>query len=127
MFRYQKGGYIDLFPENNFQAQKLEYAEVKEKSIMLSSGYRMPLVGLGTWQINDEESVRTAIEAAVEAGYRHIDTALAYQNEAFIGKALRNLFNQRKVRREDMFIVTKPFCCFKIVGLLSAAPNQWHA
>jgi 2,5-diketo-D-gluconate reductase A len=48
---------------------------------------RMPLLGFGTWQISNRDAV-AATGQALEAGYRHIDTASAYGNEAGIGKAL---------------------------------------
>uniref|UniRef100_UPI0037E8EE5B aldose reductase-related protein 2 isoform X2 n=1 Tax=Semicossyphus pulcher TaxID=241346 RepID=UPI0037E8EE5B len=51
--------------------------------------------------------VQGAVEAAVAAGYRHIDTAYDYRNEADIGKALRSKMQQGIIRREDMFIVSK--------------------
>ena len=56
-----------------------------EPAATLPAG-RMPLLGFGTWQISDADAVGTT--GALEAGYRHIDTATAYGNEAGIGKAL---------------------------------------
>lgn len=52
-------------------------------------------------------SVQGAVEAAIAAGYRHIDTAYSYGNEVEIGKALRSKMQQGIIRREDMFIVSK--------------------
>jgi len=52
-------------------------------------------------------SVQGAVEAAIAAGYRHIDTAHSYRNEVDIGKALRSKVQQGVVRREDMFVVSK--------------------
>lgn len=52
-------------------------------------------------------SIQGAVEAAIAAGYRHIDTAYSYSNEADIGKALRAKMQQGIIRREDMFIVSK--------------------
>lgn len=48
-----------------------------------------------------------AVDAALEQGYRHIDTAFMYQNEAAIGKTLKKWFDSGKLKREDVFIVTK--------------------
>ena len=48
-----------------------------------------------------------AVETAIAAGYRHIDTAYNYNNEVEIGKALRSKMQQNIIRREDMFIVSK--------------------
>jgi Aldo/keto reductases, related to diketogulonate reductase len=48
-----------------------------------------------------------ALDAALEAGYRHIDTAYVYENEAAIGRVLAKWLNSGKVKREELFIVTK--------------------
>lgn len=52
-------------------------------------------------------SVQGAVEAAIAAGYRHIDTAHSYKNETDIGKALRSMMQQGVIRHQDMFIVSK--------------------
>lgn len=75
-------------------------------SCVQSHEMRMPVIGLGTWQATDQQ-IETAINAAIDVGYRHIDTAFVYMNESAIGKALKKLFENGKVRREDLFIVTK--------------------
>ncbi|XP_039282848.1 aldo-keto reductase family 1 member A1-B, partial [Nilaparvata lugens] len=74
--------------------------------ISLSSGYSMPVLGLGTWQATPEV-VRDAVLSALEIGYRHIDTAYNYKNEAAIGEALQEWLKQEGNRREDIFITTK--------------------
>jgi 2,5-diketo-D-gluconate reductase A len=66
------------------------------------SGARMPLLGFGTWQIRNSDAP-AAIAAALEAGYRHIDTATGYANEAGIGKGLRTA----GLPRESVFLTTK--------------------
>jgi len=53
------------------------------------------------------EEVSVAVDVALEVGYRHIDTAFMYQNEAAIGKTLKKWFDSGKLKREDVFIVTK--------------------
>ncbi|KAG8012991.1 Aldose reductase-related protein 2 [Nibea albiflora] len=79
------------------------------RTIELNDGSRMPVLGLGTWKSSHlpRSSVQGAVEAAIAAGYRHIDTAYSYGNEADIGKALRSKMQQGIIRREDMFIVSK--------------------
>jgi 2,5-diketo-D-gluconate reductase A len=62
----------------------------------------MPLLGFGTWQISNSEAPR-AVAYALEAGYRHIDTATAYHNEGGIGKA----FTSAALARESVFVTTK--------------------
>jgi predicted aldo/keto reductase-like oxidoreductase len=53
------------------------------------------------------EEVSVAVDVALEVGYRHIDTAFMYQNEAAIGKTLKKWFDAGKLKREDIFLVTK--------------------
>ena len=57
--------------------------------IKLQDGNVMPQLGLGVWQASNEEVI-TAIQKALEVGYRSIDTAAAYKNEEGVGKALKN-------------------------------------
>ncbi|RCN32339.1 oxidoreductase, aldo/keto reductase family protein [Ancylostoma caninum] len=75
-------------------------------TITLSNGVKMPLVGLGTWQSTPDE-VKAAVKAAIETGYRLIDTAACYQNEGAIGEAIQELIQAGKIKREDLFITTK--------------------
>ncbi|MEW2480905.1 aldo/keto reductase [Mycobacterium sp. NPDC049093] len=70
--------------------------------VTLNDGNSVPQVGLGVWQTPAEETVR-AVSAALQAGYRHIDTAAAYRNEAETGRGLVD----SGVPREDVFLVTK--------------------
>jgi diketogulonate reductase-like aldo/keto reductase len=70
---------------------------------VLADGNEIPLLGLGVWQVPDGRACEDAVRWALELGYRHIDTAQAYGNEASVGRALRD----SGVRREDVFITTK--------------------
>ncbi|XP_056637341.1 uncharacterized protein LOC130445626 [Diorhabda sublineata] len=70
-------------------------------------GQKIPSIGLGTWMSTDETELETALNAAIEAGYRHIDTAIVYHNESLIGRILKGWFSSGKLRREDFFITTK--------------------
>jgi 2,5-diketo-D-gluconate reductase B len=65
-------------------------------------GARIPLVGLGTWELRGRACARV-VEQALRLGYRHIDTAEMYDNEREVGEALR----ASGVRREDVFVTTK--------------------
>lgn len=69
----------------------------------LSTGARMPRLGLGVWQVPDEPVCEQAVRWALEAGYRLIDTAQLYGNEASVGRAIRD----SGVPREEIFLTTK--------------------
>lgn len=74
----------------------------KQLRVELGDGHVIPQVGLGVWQTPDDVAV-TAVQTALAAGYRHVDTAAAYQNEKGVGAGLR----ASGVAREDVFITTK--------------------
>ena len=71
--------------------------------VKLADGNQLPLLGLGVWQVPDGGTCEQAVRWALELGYRHIDTAQAYGNEASVGKALRD----SGVPRDEVFITTK--------------------
>lgn len=71
-------------------------------NVELNNGISIPQVGYGVFQIPDDET-QAAVEGALEAGYRHIDTAAAYQNEAGVGAAIK----ASGLAREDIFVTTK--------------------
>lgn len=75
---------------------------ILEEKYTLSNGVEIPKLGLGTWFISDEDAAQ-AVKVAVEMGYRHIDTAQAYQNERGVGEGVRTC----GVAREDLFVTTK--------------------
>jgi len=70
---------------------------------LLNNGVKMPRLGLGVWKVTDPGDVERAIHAAVQTGYRSIDTASFYKNEAEVGQAIRSC----GVPREELFITTK--------------------
>jgi diketogulonate reductase-like aldo/keto reductase len=72
---------------------------------VLADGHQMPVLGLGVWQVPDGPACVNAVRWALDLGYRHIDTAQAYGNEASVGRALR----EAGVPREEVFITTKFF------------------
>ena len=63
----------------------------------------MPSLGIGTWQNTDPEECANAVATALDVGYRHVDTAQAYDNEASVGEGLA----RADVPREDVFLATK--------------------
>lgn len=69
----------------------------------LANGVKMPMVGLGVFKVEKEEELITAVKAAIEIGYRSIDTASIYGNEEWVGEAIR----QSGINREELFITSK--------------------
>jgi diketogulonate reductase-like aldo/keto reductase len=70
---------------------------------VLADGNEIPLLGLGVWQVPDGKACEDTVRWALEAGYRHVDTAQAYGNESSVGDALR----ASGVPREDVYVTTK--------------------
>ena len=76
--------------------------QLPDQTLTLTNGTSIPLLGFGTWQVTGDDAVR-ATTAALEAGYRHLDTATVYGNEAEVGRALA----ESGVARDDVFVTTK--------------------
>ena len=70
--------------------------------VTLNNGLQMPQLGFGVWQVENDQATE-AVKKALEAGYRSIDTAMIYQNEQGVGKAIR----ESNMPREELFITTK--------------------
>jgi diketogulonate reductase-like aldo/keto reductase len=73
------------------------------RALQLADGNRIPLLGLGVWQVPNGSECVNAVRWALEAGYRHVDTAQAYGNEESVGQGLR----ESGLSREEVFITTK--------------------
>lgn len=73
------------------------------KSIRLNDGNAIPAVGFGVFMIPNDGSTYNAVREALRAGYRHIDTAAAYFNEAEVGSAIRD----SGISRKDIFVTSK--------------------
>lgn len=69
----------------------------------LHNGVAMPVVGLGVYKAKEGREVIESVQHALEAGYRHIDTASFYENESGVGEAIKS----SKIPREDIFVTTK--------------------
>ncbi|KLK97745.1 voltage-dependent potassium channel beta subunit [Lactococcus lactis subsp. lactis] len=69
----------------------------------LNNGIKIPKVGFGTWQSASGEEAYNAVKSALEAGYRHIDTAAVYKNEESVGQAIAD----SGIPREELFVTTK--------------------
>jgi diketogulonate reductase-like aldo/keto reductase len=71
--------------------------------VTLANGVEMPLLGLGVWRIPDGKQSENAVRWALEAGYRHVDTAQLYRNEPAVGRAIR----ASGLDRAEVFVTTK--------------------
>ena len=72
-------------------------------TFVLRNGYEIPCIGFGTWKMPDGQEAIDAINVALDAGYRHFDTAAAYENEESVGKALR----RSGIDRSELFVTSK--------------------
>ncbi|EGW32900.1 D-arabinose dehydrogenase [Spathaspora passalidarum NRRL Y-27907] len=83
--------------------------------LKLSNGKSIPALGLGTVPPEDPSELKQQVITAIKAGYRHIDTAWYYGTEKYIGQALKELFDEGVIKREDLFVTTKVW------------PSFWHS
>lgn len=72
-------------------------------AFVLNNGLKIPCVGFGTWQTPDGEVAASSTAAAIENGYRHIDTAAVYRNEKGVGEGIR----RAGIKRDELFVTTK--------------------
>lgn len=75
---------------------------MKDKMYKLNNGKKIPIIGFGTWMIENDK-VAECVREAIEIGYRHIDTAQAYENEIGVGEGIRT----SNINREELFVTTK--------------------
>ena len=76
-------------------------------TVTLGAGIAMPRVGLGVFRSGNGAGTRDAVRAALAAGYRHIDTAAIYRNEAEVGEAIRAWCDETGIARAEIFVTTK--------------------
>ena len=89
--------------KNRIRAVVNEEIGSLDSRLELSNGVGIPCVGYGTWQTPSGDVARDSVRKALELGYRHIDTATVYGNEASVGEGIR----LSGVKREDVFVTTK--------------------
>lgn len=75
--------------------------------IKLNNGIKMPMLGLGVFQVPDKKECQESVYQAIKEGYRLIDTAASYMNEDAVGKAVRQAIDEGICQREDLFITSK--------------------
>ncbi|RYG08124.1 MAG: aldo/keto reductase, partial [Caulobacteraceae bacterium] len=90
-------------------------------------GHSIPLLGFGTWNLTPEDARRMVAEA-LRIGYRHIDTAWIYQNEAAVGDGIRDAIAAGHVKRDDIWLTTKIWVAhFEREALLKQAKESADA
>ncbi|XP_066466489.1 glyoxal reductase-like [Tiliqua scincoides] len=89
------------------EAKLLPRSWVPEQTAWLNTDSPMPLLGLGTFRLQDEEVVRLTLEAALQNGYHLVDTAAVYGSEATLGRALGEMLPRHSLERSDVFLTSK--------------------
>lgn len=74
-----------------------------KKELSLNNGTKIPMIGFGTWRLEEGEQAYNAVKYALEVGYRHIDTAQGYQNESSVGQAILD----SGIDRQQLYVTTK--------------------
>lgn len=71
------------------------------------NGNEMPIIGLGTFRVENNDECKAAVKHAIESGYRHIDTAMVYENEEMVGQGIAEGLDSTGLNRSDLFITSK--------------------
>ena len=80
--------------------------DFEKRTVLLNSGYEMPIIGLGTWTLSNDEA-ENSVYYALKSGMRLIDTARYYGNEVGVGRGLQRAIDEGIVTREEVFITSK--------------------
>ena len=80
--------------------------DLEKGTVMLNSGYEMPILGIGTYRLNLEQA-ENSVYTALKDGYRLIDTANAYRNERAVGRGIKRAIDEGIVSRDEIFVTTK--------------------
>ena len=106
IFIIQKNTNITTRKDRALRKVERNNFNMTSKKVLLNNGIKMPILGLGTWQLMDDVA-ENSVYAAIKNGYRLIDTAYWYGNEEDVGKAVRRAIEDGLVKRDELFITTK--------------------
>ena len=98
---------------NEEEATEVGAFDFEKKSVLLNSGYEMPILGLGTYAL-DYDTCVSSVKTLLRNGGRLIDTAYMYGNEDAVGEGVRQAMAEYGIPREEIFVITKIY------------PNQFH-
>lgn len=87
-------------------SEKVGEFDLENRTVMLNSGYEMPILGIGTYLLSDTQA-ENSVYWALRDGYRLIDTARIYGNETGVGRGIKKAIDEGLVKREDIFVTTK--------------------
>ncbi|XP_031214264.1 estradiol 17 beta-dehydrogenase 5 isoform X1 [Mastomys coucha] len=98
----------------------------KQQTVQLSDGHFIPVLGFGTYAPQEvpKSKATEATKIAIDAGFRHIDSAAMYQNEKEVGLAIRSKIADGTVKREDIFYTSKVWCTFNRPELVRVSLEQ---
>ncbi|XP_006903135.1 PREDICTED: prostaglandin-E(2) 9-reductase-like, partial [Elephantulus edwardii] len=93
--------------------------DLKSQRVKLNDGHSIPVLGFGTYAPAEvpKSKAEEATKIAIDAGFRHIDSAYMYENEEEVGKAIRSKIAEGVVKREDIFYTSKALEKCKDAGL----------
>lgn len=91
---------------NQTDSDEIGVFDFESRSVLLNSGYTMPVMGLGTYSL-DYDTCVNSVMSLLENGGRLIDTAYMYGNEAAVGEGVRRAMEEYDIAREDIFVITK--------------------
>ncbi|TRY54139.1 hypothetical protein DNTS_034824, partial [Danionella cerebrum] len=85
----------------------MSFAHMMVPAVTLRTGAEMPILGFGTYKLNDFEELKQSVGTALQSGYRVFDTGAVYGNEVYLGQAFKHLLHKYGLTREDIFIISK--------------------
>lgn len=92
--------------DNSYESDDVGKFDFENKTVLLNSGYQMPIMGLGTYSLNYDTCVNS-VKALLKNGGRLIDTAYMYGNEDAVGEGVRQAMEEYDIPREEIFVITK--------------------